>query len=162
MADQGDDQNWLTKWARQYTPEKVGDPNDTLAKWKEDTPYPARRELHKEVFHSLIRMFVSSYKQTATPDAPGLEKQERRDLARGQHLKTDLKEKWATERAAERFEVEHRTIRRAVSPSAQSRSDAAPRSKSKARTQPWLTLNISRRTWYRRGQPAASAKVDKH
>jgi hypothetical protein len=31
MADQNDDPNWLTKWARQYTPKKVGDPNDTLA-----------------------------------------------------------------------------------------------------------------------------------
>jgi hypothetical protein len=118
MADHSD--NWLTKWARQYTPEKVGDPNDTLEKWKERTPYPARRMLHKEIFHDLIRMFVSSYKQTATPDAPSLEKQERKDLARGEHLKTDLKEKWATTRAAEHFEVADRTIRRAVSPSTQS------------------------------------------
>jgi len=33
---------------------------------------------------------------------------------------------------------------------------AVPRSKSKARTQPWLALNMSRRTWYRRGQPASA------
>jgi hypothetical protein len=152
MADQGDEQNWLTKWARQYTPEKVGDPNDTLAKWMERTPYPVRRKLHKEVSHSLIRMFVSSYKHTATADAPNTADmcdREREDLTRGKRLKTDLKEKWATTRAAEHFERDDRTIREVINPSARSRNE------SKARTQPWLALNISRRTWYRRGRPAA-------
>jgi hypothetical protein len=64
-------------------------------------------------------MFVTSYKQTATPDAPDtadLSGQEREDLTRGERLKTDLKEKWATMRAAEHFEVEDRHIRRVVSP----------------------------------------------
>jgi hypothetical protein len=120
-----DDQTWtaadLLKWARQYTPTKVGDPNDTLEKWKERTPYPARRMLHKEILHGLIRMFVSSYKQTATPGARGLSKQECEELARGTRLKTDLKEKWAVERAAERFERDDRTIREAISPSVRSR-----------------------------------------
>ena len=160
--DPADDRSWakadLLKWARKYTPGKVGDPNDTLAKWKERTPYPARQELHKEVLHGLIRMFVGSYKQTATPDTPGLSKQEREDLTRGEHLKINLKEKWATERAAERFERDDRTIREAVNPSARSRNGAVPRSESKARTQPWRSLNISRATWYRRGQPTVGKR----
>jgi hypothetical protein len=121
VADQNDNRNWLTKWARYYTPQHVGDPNDTLAKWKENTPYPAGRKVHKEVLHGLIRMFIASYKQTATPAAPRLSKQEREDLIRGEHLKTDLKEKWAVERAVEHFERDDRTIREAVNPSARSR-----------------------------------------
>jgi hypothetical protein len=135
-------------------PKQADDPNDTLAKWVERTPYPARRDLRKEIFHSLIRMFVSSYKQTVTPESSDLSRQEREDLTRGKNLKTDLKEKWAVERAAAHFECDDRTIREAVSPSARS---VQP----KTRTRPWLALNISRRTWYRRGRPAAPTKVDK-
>jgi hypothetical protein len=124
MANDADPKdNPLLKWARENTPQHVGDPNDTLEKWKERTPYPASRMLHKEILHSLIRMFVGSYKQTATPDAPDTADmcdKEREDLARGEHLKTDLREKWAVERAVERFERDDRTIREAINPSARS------------------------------------------
>jgi hypothetical protein len=88
----------------------------------ERTPHPAElRMLHKEVLHDLIRMFVTSYKQTVTPDAPGLSKQEREDIIRGKRLKTDLKEKWAVIRAAKHFKRDERTIREVINPSTRSR-----------------------------------------
>ena len=100
----------------------MSDPNDTLDKAKERTRQQVeRRMLHKEVLHDLIRRFVAAYKQTATPDAPGLDKKEREDLVRGERLKIDLKEKWAVLRAAKHFKRDDRTIREALNPSTRSR-----------------------------------------
>jgi hypothetical protein len=85
--------------------------------------FAKRRPTKKEVLHGLIRMSVTSYKQTADPDnfEGDIEPEERKDLIKGSHLKTDLREKWAVRRAAERFKRDERTIREAIKPSARSR-----------------------------------------
>ena len=78
--------------------------------------FAKRRPTKKEVLHGLIRMSVTSYKQTADPDnfEGDIEPEERKDLIKGSHLKTDLREKWAVRRAAERFKRDERTIREAI------------------------------------------------
>ena len=86
--------------------------------------FAKRRSTRKEVLHGLIRMFVSSYEQTADPDNfwGDIEPEERRDLIRGSRLKTDLREKWAVLRAAKHFKRDDRTIREAINPSSRSRN----------------------------------------
>jgi hypothetical protein len=69
--------------------------------------FAKRRPTRKEVRHNRIRMFVTSYKQTATPDADDtadLCDEEREDLRKG------IREKWGIHRASEYFGLDDRTI----------------------------------------------------